>query len=658
MFKKIFLVAVIVNTVILNQLFGNISLPVTNGVIQISKSEISSTYLSLNGNWEFYWNELLEPEDFSDSNTSNLKYIKVPAAWSSKKAGSFPVKGFATYRLTIVTDSLEGIYGLRLFDLFTASKVWFDSKLVYQTGKTGENKKASQPEFAYEDIPLYFDKNISQHELIIQVSNYHHTRSGLVKAVKFGSFEALNNQSKNNLILNLFIIGIIFFIGLSHLLNYFLYKNAVSNLYFGLLCLVMIIRNISTGQRIVTYIFPNINWQLLFKLDNFSGFGTIPLFAIFLYIVYRKDFPRFFLNLFVSIGILITLFVAFTPQIIYGRFRMFFELYILVGGLSLTFYILLRATFRKREGALLTFAGFFILYATAINDVLISMGLVSSVEVAPFGLVTYMLIQSFVLSRGSAMAIEENKRLGLVIQKEKQMLEERVAERTRELEARNKEIVKKQDELKNQLWLNECLAHINAILNKDNKDNIKSLSKLLLDEIMEMTKSTIGVFYIVEEKKGESFLRLSATKNAGREIMSKRTIALGEGLIGTCFQQMKLMNLQNLSDSYFKLDSGLGEAKLKNLVLVPLFTNQIPVGVIELAAINPLNDSQISILENIAESISSTIRFIQLNIQNVELLKEYKHKQHQDINNEDEFRQKEEELRALREEMEFLKSKN
>jgi len=44
---------------------------------------------------------------------------------------------------------------------------------------------------------------------------------------------------------------------------------------------------------------------------------------------------------------------------------MFYELYILTGGLYLTFVVLVRASLHKREGALLSFIGFVILYGTA-----------------------------------------------------------------------------------------------------------------------------------------------------------------------------------------------------------------------------------------------------------------------------------------------------
>jgi hypothetical protein len=75
-----------------------------------------------------------------------------------------------------------------------------------------------------------------------------------------------------------------------------------------------------------------------------------------------------------------------------------------------------------------------------------------------------------------------------------------------------------------------------------------------------------------------------------------------------------------------------------------------------LASMNELSVAQLLLLENISESIASTLRFIKLNIQNVELLEEFRKKENQI--DEMEFRKKEEELRALKEEMEILKSQN
>ena len=56
--------------------------------------------IDLNGNWEFYFGEFLEPGDFKSALTRKISYIDVPDAWDSfvfngNKVGSY---GYATYQ--------------------------------------------------------------------------------------------------------------------------------------------------------------------------------------------------------------------------------------------------------------------------------------------------------------------------------------------------------------------------------------------------------------------------------------------------------------------------------------------------------------------------------------------------------------------------------
>ncbi|MDA3779017.1 MAG: 7TM-DISM domain-containing protein, partial [Bacteroidales bacterium] len=263
------------------------------------------------------------------------------------------------------------------------------------------------------------DQQTNKIEIIIQVSNFSHQRAGLQKPIFFSTYNKLKHKTRTNDIINLIILGIILIISVNHFNMYIFRKKDISNLYFSILSLVMILRNISTGDRIITYIFPNINWEFLVKLDNFSAYGTIPLFSLFIYSLFKLDFPKFMKNLLIGLGIIITIFVFTTPAIIYGKLRIFYEIYILLGGLYLTFGVLLKATIKKRDTALLSFLAFFILYATAINDVLSSMGLIQSAYIAPYGLVIFMLLQSISITSKSAKAINENEILSKQLSFEK-----------------------------------------------------------------------------------------------------------------------------------------------------------------------------------------------------------------------------------------------
>ncbi len=629
-----------------------------NGTIDMRNWDFNANgTLKLNGEWKLYWDTLVNPKKITENNFSELSKIAiVPASWTSKKEGKHITRGKATYRLKLETGNLNGLYGLRLYDIFTASRVWFDNELIYSTGIVGNSAKTSRPGFAYKNIPLFLNKSSDSHELVVQVSNFFHTRAGIIKPVFFGPYDQLASQSKKLLIINMIIVGIILIISFNHLLYFILRKTDRSNLYFGLLCFVMILRNISTDSRIITFIFPGINWELLFKLDNFSGFGTIPLFAMFLYYLFKKEFPRIVLYAMVSIGVMITLFVFATPQIIYGRFRMFYEFYILFGGLYLTFGVLLRSSFNRRKGALPTFIGFFILYGTAINDVLVSMGIAYTPDLAPYGLVTYMLIQSYILSRRSANAMIENEQLSTALQQEKQMLEERVNKRTEELQKQNNENIKHKEELQLQGWLNESLTRINNVLN-NNKDNLQKLSQKLIAEIIDILKAHIGAIYLLNDNEEQPELRLTGSWNASREMLFEKNIIPGEGLVGACFKDMKSTLLNDIPKGYIKLTSGLGEAAVKNLVLIPLKTNDMTMGVLEIASFNSCTSQQITFLEKTAENISSTIQFLRMNDKNTRLLDAFSKKENQLNQQEEELRFHMEELHSLREEVEIYRKK-
>ncbi len=655
--------ALILITVLLSwqsYLFGQstVTPEVVNGTIDVSNWNFSTNgIINLNGNWEMYWDTLMGPATFiSGKSPVNESTIPVPASWSSKKAGKYPTLGMATYHLKINTGKKEGLYGLRIYDIFTASRVWFDNRLIYSTGVVGNSVKTSKPGFTYENIPIILNGNTDNHDLIIQASNFYHTRAGIIKPLFFGNFDQLTGQTKRLLVINMIIVGIILIISFNHLLYYFLRRTDRSNLYFGLLCFVMILRSISTDNRIITFFFPNINWELLFKFDNFSGFGTIPLFALFLYYIFKKEFPKTMLYALVSVGLLITLFVFATPQLVYGRFRMFYEIYILFGGLYLTFAVLLRASLHKREGALLTFIGFFLLYGTAINDVLVSMGIAHTPDLAPYGLVTYMLIQSYILSRRSAIAMVENEQLSTALQQEKQMLEERVEQRTDELKKQNDENIKHREELQIQGWFNESLTRVNTILN-NNKDNLKKLSQRLIAEIVAILNAHIGAIYLLNDNDDQPELLLTSSWNASREMLSEKSIIPGEGLVGACFSDMKSTTLSDIPENFIKLSSGLGESVVKNLALIPIKANDIAVGVIEIASINRFTSQQLDLLEKISENISSTIQFLRINEKNSRLIDAFTKKESQLNQQEDEMRFHLEELRSLREEVETYRSK-
>lgn len=639
---------------------------IVKGVLDLKSENIaSSKMIKLQGNVEFYWNQLLSPKFFADSNGKiKPEYVTIPKSWAKYKINGekVPNRGFATYRFVILKDPdrSTSIYGLKITSIYSSYKLWANGKLLAEVGKVGIDKEGTKPAFKYLDIPIVLDPalgNTDKIEIIVQVSNFKHQRGGLQFPLYFSTYQNLLDETRWTDILNLIIFGIILVIGINHLTMYFLRRQDVSNLYFGIVCLVMILRNISTSDRIISYMLPNIGWELLFKLDNFSGFGTIPLFALFIYCLFKKDFPIIIRNIILYLGIAISIFVFSTPAYVYGKFRMVYEIYVLLGGLYITFGVLLIASIRKRPYAIPTFVGMFILYSTAINDVLSSMGVIQTAYIAQYGLVAFMFLQSVTINRKSAKAINENEILSKELTKEKESLEVKVLERTQELKIEHKELLKHQERDREQNWLNVGLTKSNEVLSKS-KDDVKTLCRNALNNLIKYIDAKMGVIYIInKDDESKPFLELVSDYGCTNELKKNNArIPTDHGMIGACFTDKQMVVTSDIPDNFVKIKSGLGESTPKSLIIIPLTYEDAVVGVMEIASFNEFKPVEIELIKRVTSTISTFINTVKMNEENIHLIEKFRSQADEMREKEQRLLQNLEEMVYYREEYERLKN--
>ncbi len=256
---------------------------------------------SQSSKWEFYWDALLEPNDFKAKLIRQPVLIDVPSAWSSVvKDASL---GVATYRTKIKTG---GVSGLALYFpiINSAAKVWVNGDLTIETGKVSTDRSLYKASLSSTLIELPTANEI---EIVIQVANFTDLQGGLVKFPQLGKISAIMAQlSRRHGIENFFAGSLIaMFIYLS--LLSFLHQNGKPFLWLSLICLGVALRSLILhgGSFLLPNLFPQVSWEIWKKIEFGSVYVISAFFPLYVYHLFKSTSPRWPIILFVSVASLL-----------------------------------------------------------------------------------------------------------------------------------------------------------------------------------------------------------------------------------------------------------------------------------------------------------------------------------------------------------------
>lgn len=201
-------------------------------------------------------------------------------------------------------------------------------------------------------------------------------------------------------------------------------------------------------------------------------------------------------------------------------------------------------------------------------------------------------------------------------------------------------------------WINEGLAKFGDILRQDN-DKIETLSANIIRNLIAYLNANQGGLFIYNDDDPSSpFFDLLAAYAYNRQKFITKHIQVGEGLIGTCALEKQTIHLTNIPENYISISSGLGEAKPRTLLIVPLKIEESVLGIVELASFTKFEDFHVDFVEKVAQSIAQTITSVRTNIRTTELLEKTQQQAEEMKAQEEEVRQNLEELATIKEELE------
>jgi signal transduction histidine kinase len=391
---------------------GGSKVPVAKqGVLDLSGWNFTKDgNVNLNGEWLFYWQQLLTSQDLPGHKDNHQTVFAIPGTWNGREVAGSKLggDGYATFRLHVRLPGDSPQLAIRVLDQASAYLLWINGQKVASNGAVGTGSETTRPQYLLQvaDIP----SGARHLDLVLQVANFNHSKGGAWNPVTLGSSSELQRFQNFRLYFDFFLFGSLVIMGGYHVCLFLLRRKDYSVLYFGLFCLVVALRTALTENRFFTILFPDFSWEMVFKIELLTVHAAFLLLLLFIHSLYRADCSHRLMRILQSVCLVFGLATIVTPARIssllvepFHPLILFIHLYI--------FYILIRAVIRRRGEAAIILFGLLFFFLAVINDILHNHGVIATAYVAPAGFLVLVCFQSFALARRYSLAFTTVARL-------------------------------------------------------------------------------------------------------------------------------------------------------------------------------------------------------------------------------------------------------
>ncbi|MGH7525615.1 MAG: response regulator, partial [Gemmatimonadales bacterium] len=169
-------------------------------------------------------------------------------------------------------------------------------------------------------------------------------------------------------------------------------------------------------------------------------------------------------------------------------------------------------------------------------------------------------------------------------------------------------------------WLKTNLAKFSRML--QGQRDLAAVSQLILSDLAPLVTAHHGVFYVVDSSGDEPTLKLLASYAFKDRKHVSSEFRMGEGLVGQCAVDRRMVLVGQVPTDYIQVSSGLGESPPRSIVVLPVLFEGETKAVLELATFDEFDEIRLTFLEQLAESIGIVLNTIAANMRTEELLKQ------------------------------------
>ena len=413
---------------------GNKTPRAENGFLDLSSWRFSDDgVVPLDGEWEFYPDMLLSPDQLSSSSAHDSVpspgRIEVPGTWSKQ----MNTLGVATYRLRINIGDAASLYGLKTSSVQMSNNIFVNGQVVGSSGNPGEKQSYEAVNRPY---VVYFMLKPGWNEIVVQVANHDFpASSGINESIYLGyasQISALREKALAHswISVTAFLIMGLYFIGL-----YSQRKEDTFLAAFGMACVFIALFTSTRGERVLFSVFGDVPFWLFIRIQLISALGVGMGFLLYAYTAFRPFSSRRLVRTGVIAGmVLMGWAVGFIPRYATELYRQLVTIYATV-PLLYNIYVFVRASFHKVEGSI-----YLAIAAVALNVYALAQNLnvyfaVPVYSLPPFEPFVLLLMLALLMSHRFSNAFRKIEELSVRLLKADKLKDEFLANTTHEFKS-------------------------------------------------------------------------------------------------------------------------------------------------------------------------------------------------------------------------------
>lgn len=388
-----------------------------NGVLDLRHHSFD-TNVKLDGEWLFYWNQLLSP---SDTNTLNASMVNFPFRWTETEIAEnkHPAFGYATYKLQVLLNPAAPPLRLEMPETFSAYALYINGKLALSDGKVGKTKESTTAHWEVKFLNLVPQADTLN--LVLQISNFVHSKAGIKKSLIIGEKNKIGLDRRRTEAIDLLLTGCLIMGGLFFLGLYFLGNRDKATLLFALFSIVYSYRIMGAGNYAFHTIFPHIDWYITARLEYITLFLSVGLFGLYTLYLYPEDVNN---KTMIHCSLVCMSFVLMSLTLSPLYFTQLLNPFLVITAFWIAYipYVYVKAYKKRRPGAVFALISATVMMSIFTISLLHYWMLMPQLQLISFGgYVSFFFLQSLVLSHRLSFVLTKARKdaeMGLIAKSE------------------------------------------------------------------------------------------------------------------------------------------------------------------------------------------------------------------------------------------------